>query len=72
MKRESYRYYRQLVFFASIGFHFGLSIAIGLFMGLWLDGKFNSSPWFLLGGLFLGVCAGFRNLAIVIRRVRKY
>jgi ATP synthase protein I len=38
-----------------VGFFIGISIVGGTFAGLWLDGKFNTSPIFILLGLFLGL-----------------
>jgi ATP synthase protein I len=38
-----------------VGFFIGISIVGGTFAGLWLDSKFNTSPLFILLGLFLGL-----------------
>lgn len=34
-------------------------IALGLLLGLWLDEKFETSPWWMIGGIVLGAAAGF-------------
>jgi len=31
-------------------------------LGYWLDKKFDSTPWFLLGGLLLGIIVGFYDI----------
>ncbi len=38
-----------------------LAVAVGVFTGLgvWLDGKFNTSPWLTLLGAVLGMTGGF-------------
>jgi len=36
-----------------------------------LDRKFDTSPWFTLIFLAFGIAAGFRNIALVIKRARK-
>ncbi len=38
-----------------VGFFIGISIVGGTFAGLWMDGKLNTSPLFILIGLFLGL-----------------
>ena len=30
--------------------------------GYWLDRKFDTSPWFLLGGAFIGIVGGLYNI----------
>jgi len=49
-----------------------LAIFIGLAVGVYLDRRFETSPWCTLIFLVLGIIGGFRNIAIVIRRTRKY
>ena len=50
--------------------HLGTQMAIllvgGVFGGLWLDGKYRSSPAFTLAGSVLGIGLG---MAVVIREV---
>ena len=43
----------------------GAIIMLGL-IGYWIDRWLGFSPWFLLGGLLLGIIIGFYNLAMVI------
>ncbi|MBM4462117.1 MAG: AtpZ/AtpI family protein [Chloroflexi bacterium] len=38
-----------------IGWYIGISIAGGIFLGIWLDKKFDTSILFTLVGLFLGL-----------------
>jgi len=47
---------------AAGGIELAVAILAGLFGGHWLDGRFNTSPWLLLVGVFLGAAAGFYNL----------
>ena len=35
-------------------------------IGFWLDRRFGTGPWFLLGGLLLGLVVGFYQLAKVV------
>lgn len=38
-----------------VGFFIGISIVGGTFAGLWLDGRLNTRPVFILIGLVLGL-----------------
>ena len=72
MKKETLRAMRELAYYSSIGFSVALSIFIGLFSGVWLDGKFDTSPWLTLTGLALGIAAGYRNIGLAIKKSRKF
>ena len=39
---------------AGLGMQFFASILLFVYVGNWLDGRFDTSPLFLLGGLFVG------------------
>ena len=71
MKRETRRAYKELAYYSSLGLSVALSIFIGLAIGVWLDRKFDTSPWLMLLFLMFGIVAGFRNIARTIKRVRK-
>ncbi len=70
MKRETRRAYKEMAFYSSLGISVALAIFIGLGIGVWLDRKFDTSPWLTLIFLGMGIIAGFRNIARVIKRVR--
>ena len=72
MKKETKRSLRELAYYSSLGLSVSLAIFIGLAVGVILDRQFETSPWCTLGFLALGIIAGFRNIAIVIRKTRKY
>ena len=42
-----------------VGWYVGLCIFLGVWGGLWLDGKFNTSPILVIVGLILGVVVAF-------------
>ena len=71
MKRETLRYMRELAYFSSIGLSVALSIFIGLGIGVYLDRKFDTSPWLMLVFLGLGIAAGYRNMGLAIKKSRK-
>lgn len=41
--------------FTGIGFYIGGCIAGGVYLGVWLDDKYQKSPLFTLIGLFIGL-----------------
>jgi ATP synthase protein I len=71
MKRETRRTFKDLAYFSSLGISVALAIFIGLWVGVVLDRKFDTAPWFTLIFLGLGIAAGFRNIGRVIKRARK-
>ena len=72
MKKETKRSLRELAYYSSLGLSVSLSIFIGLAVGIYLDRRFQTSPWCTLIFLVIGIIAGFRNIAMVIRRTRKF
>lgn len=46
----------------SLGLMFPVAIAVGYFLGRWLDGLFHTSPWMAVAGTAIGVAAAFVNL----------
>jgi ATP synthase protein I len=71
MNRETRRTWRELAYYSSLGFSVALSIFIGLAIGIYLDRSFETTPWCTLIFLALGIAAGFRNIALAIRKSRK-
>jgi len=47
---------------ASLGFLFPVAIAIGFFLGRWLDRTFHTWPWLTIILTACGIAAGFLNL----------
>jgi ATP synthase protein I len=71
MNRETRRAFRELAFYSSLGFAVALSIFIGLAIGVYLDRRWNTQPWLTFIFLGMGIVAGFRNIALAIKKVRK-
>ena len=63
---------RELAYYSSLGFSIALAIFIGLAIGVYLDRKFDSSPWLTLIFLGLGIAAGFRNIGLAIKKTRQF
>ncbi|MEP6508053.1 MAG: AtpZ/AtpI family protein [Gemmatimonadales bacterium] len=48
--------------FAGAGLQFAISIVLFLFIGQWIDKKLETSPAFLIAGVFLGGAAAFYSM----------
>lgn len=53
----------------TIGFHMVISTFVGLAMGYGIDHLLNTSPWFTIIFLILGIIAGFRELGRLAKRL---
>jgi ATP synthase protein I len=53
---------------SSIGLELGLSVAIGLLVGWWLDQHLGTQPWLMLLWLVFGLIAGFRGVVRAVKR----
>ena len=54
---------------SAVGMEVGLSVVIGILIGMWLDRTFGTSPWLLIVWLIFGVAAGFTSAIRAMRRV---
>ena len=52
----------------SLGMEFALSEILGAFAGYFLDKKFGTLPWCLLGGVLLGFCVGLYRIVTAAKR----
>ena len=48
--------------YAGAGLQFALTLVVFAFLGIWLDKRLNSSPWFVLICVFVGAAAGFYSI----------
>ena len=71
MKKETRTWIRELAFYSSLGLSVSLSIFIGLAIGVYLDRRFDTTPWLTLVFLGFGIAAGYRNIGLAIKKSRK-
>ena len=71
MAKKKFSTVRELAYYSSLGLTVALSIFIGLFLGVWLDGIFDTKPVLTMVFLGFGIAAGFRNLLMAAKRSRK-
>lgn len=53
---------------SSIGLELGLSVALGVLVGWWLDQHLGTQPWLMLLWLVFGLAAGFRGVMRAVKR----
>jgi F0F1-type ATP synthase assembly protein I len=55
----------------SVGFALTGPIILGALLGIWLDARFKTSPWFTMGLLLLGIVAGFVEMIRSLNRLQR-
>ena len=71
MDEEIKRMIKALGFLSTIGIAMALSIAIGAFIGYYLDKYLGTRPWFSYIFLGIGIAAAFRSLYVLYKRGKK-
>ncbi|MDR0549179.1 MAG: AtpZ/AtpI family protein [Deltaproteobacteria bacterium] len=56
---------------SSIGLSLVFAILLGAAGGYFLDRYLGTQPWFFIGGLIVGVVAGYRNVFILASRLER-
>jgi F0F1-type ATP synthase assembly protein I len=57
--------------FIGIGATMAASLGLGVGVGYWLDGKFGTGPWCLLGGAGFGIVTAFYHLFKTVRAIKR-
>lgn len=68
MDDKDRKLWRTLGVLSTVGITLVAATVIGLYVGLWLDKRFGTSPWLTVVFLLLGIAAGFRNLFHYVKR----
>ena len=55
--------------YSGLGVTLVVTILIFLWIGMWIDGKLSTSPWFTLGLTLLGFGGGFYSFYLNIKRM---
>jgi ATP synthase protein I len=61
---------KTLGYLSTTGMAMALSIALGAFIGYFLDKKFHTDPWLFLVFLLFGIIAAFKNLIFMVKKSR--
>ncbi|OMH41011.1 AtpZ/AtpI family protein [Desulfurobacterium indicum] len=52
---------------STVGLSFAFAVAIGFFVGYYLDKWLKTSPWMTIIWLFIGLAAGFKNIYMAVK-----
>lgn len=63
--------YKGMGGFGTLGIEIILSVLFGVFVGNWLDGKLETSPWFTLAGLVFGAGAAVRAILRALKLMHR-
>jgi F0F1-type ATP synthase assembly protein I len=69
-REDGSRTQTELYRFAGLGMQFAATLAVFGLLGYWLDGKLGTSPWLLLGGIFVGFAIGLFALVKAVPSAR--
>ncbi len=53
------------------GIQLAASVVLMLFVGRWADGKFGTTPWLMLAGMFFGLAAGLFQFLRTVNAVSR-
>jgi ATP synthase protein I len=53
------------------GIQLAASVVLMFFIGRWIDGKWNTGPWFMIVGIFFGFTAGLINFIRIVNRIER-
>ncbi|HOJ43519.1 MAG TPA: AtpZ/AtpI family protein [Syntrophorhabdaceae bacterium] len=62
---------KSLIDFSSLGLEMGLSVAIGLGMGYFLDRFFKTYPYLTIIFTCFGIGAAFKTIIVLIKKMKK-
>jgi len=62
---------RSLIGYSSLGLEMGLSVAIGIGIGYFLDSYFKTSPYLTIIFMLFGVVAAFKTIFTLLRKIER-
>ena len=71
MDEETKKLFRTVGYLSTVGLSMALSVGIGAFIGHYLDTRFHTGPWLFFVFLGFGIAAAFRNLQIMVKRLKR-
>jgi F0F1-type ATP synthase assembly protein I len=67
MQNRQQKSLRNAALASTIGIVLVVSIAIGYFVGSYLDSRLNTSPWLMLVFTLMGIAAGFIEMLRILK-----
>lgn len=60
---------RQILNASTVGLSMVLATLVGLMLGLFIDGKLGTRPWFTIIFFIIGIAAGFKEVFRVVKKM---
>jgi F0F1-type ATP synthase assembly protein I len=70
-QRQGLESFREYSPYLTLGFQLAAAVVVFLMIGVWLDDRWNTSPWLKLAGLFVGTVGGFIKFFTTVSRLGK-
>jgi len=67
--RDQKQMWRLAARYSAVGLEFGIAIAVGYFVGAWLDKELSTTPYLMILFVVLGAAAGMKALLRVAKKV---
>ena len=68
---EKRKYLHHQIDTSSVGLEIGGCVAVGFFIGTWLDGQYDLAPWGMVASLTIGFGAALKGIIRVVKRYRR-
>jgi len=56
---------------STLGLEMGISIGVGVYGGIWLDKKFETSPYLTIFGILVGFGAAIKSFLRILKKLNK-
>jgi ATP synthase protein I len=70
MDKDLKKTFKDLGFVSTVGMSMAFSIALGAFLGFYMDKWLGTKPWLFFLFLGFGIAAAFRNLYILYKKAK--
>ncbi len=64
-------FYKEFAPYLTLGFQLAAGVVLFFFIGRWVDGQLDTSPVFMLVGIFLGTIGGLIKFAKTVQDLSK-
>lgn len=71
LTKDKKEVFRSLISYSSLGLEMGLSVAIGIGIGYFLDAYFKTSPYLTIIFMLFGVAAAFKTIFTLMRKIER-
>lgn len=68
---DSNQWVRTYALYSGAGLQLAVSIGGGAWLGMWLDDRYDWSPWGAFVGVVVGSAAGFYNLIRIVNQATR-